>query len=75
VSIQTSSEFVPSTLPGLARVAVIAQYLRHVGVLALVEERVRFARRRFGSYDVVDFVAVLLGYARPVANAPVARIL
>ena len=28
-----------------------------------IEGRVRFARRRFGHYEVVDFVAVLLGYA------------
>jgi len=42
---------------------VIAQYLRHVGVLATIEERVRFARRRFGHYELIDFVVVLLGYA------------
>jgi hypothetical protein len=33
------------------------------GVFTLIEERVRFARRRFGHYDLIDFVAVLLGYA------------
>src|SRR5262245_37518649 len=43
--------------------AVNAHYLRHLGVLATIEARVRFARRRFGHYDVIDFVAVLLGYA------------
>jgi hypothetical protein len=32
-------------------------------VLALIEERVRFARRRFGQYEVIDFAVVLLGYA------------
>ena len=42
---------------------MIAQYLRHVGVLATIEERVRFARRRFGHYELIDFVVVLLGYA------------
>jgi hypothetical protein len=42
---------------------VIAHYLQHVGVLAMIVERVRFARRRFGHYDVIDFVVVLLGYA------------
>jgi len=26
-------------------------------------ERVRFARRRFGRYKVIDFMAVLFGYA------------
>lgn len=31
-------------------------------MLSTIEEQVRFARRRFGHYDVIDFVAVLLGY-------------
>jgi hypothetical protein len=44
-------------------VAVIAHYLRHQGVLSGIEERVRLARRRFGHYDLIDFVLVLLGYA------------
>jgi hypothetical protein len=44
-------------------VALIAGYLGHQGVFTLIEERVRFARRRFGRYDIIDFVAVLLGYA------------
>lgn len=63
VIIQTSSQSIPSTPSWLGEVAVIAQHLRHVGVLTTVGERVRFARRRFGYYDVVDFVVVLLGYA------------
>jgi len=32
------------------------------GILAAIGERARFARRRFGHYDVIDFVAVLFGY-------------
>ena len=28
-----------------------------------VSERVRFARKRFGLYEVIDFLAVLIGYA------------
>jgi hypothetical protein len=32
-------------------------------VLLTIEKRVRFARRRFGHYEVIDFVAVLPGYA------------
>lgn len=63
VSIQTSAEPVPAVPPWFGEVAVIAQYLGHVGLLATIEERVRFARRRFGHYDLVDFVVVLLGYA------------
>jgi hypothetical protein len=44
-------------------VTIIAHYLRRQGVSPLIEERVRFARRRFGHYDLIDFVIVLLGYA------------
>ena len=42
---------------------MIAHYLRHLGVLSAIEERVRFARSRFGHYDLIDFAVVLLGYA------------
>jgi hypothetical protein len=63
VSIHTMATSAPSTPVWFGEVAVIAQHLRHVGVLATIEERVRFARRRFGYYDVIDFVAVLFGYA------------
>jgi hypothetical protein len=63
VIIQTSSEVAPSTPPWFGEMTVIAQYLRHLGVLSAIEERVRFARRRFGHYDLIDFAVVLLGYA------------
>ena len=63
VTIQTSAESVLSPPSWFGEVAVTAHYLRHVGVLATIEERVRFARRRLGHYDVIDFVVVLLGYA------------
>jgi len=63
VSIQTSSQSVPSTPCWFGEVTVIAHFLKHQGVLAAIEEQVRFARRRFGHYDLIDFVAVLLGYA------------
>src|SRR5258708_27447398 len=63
VTIQTSSQSVPATPCWLGEMSLIAHYLRYQGVLALIEERVRFARRRFGRYDVIDFVVVLLGYA------------
>ncbi|HEU5227323.1 MAG TPA: hypothetical protein VFU49_05875, partial [Ktedonobacteraceae bacterium] len=42
---------------------ILAQFLQRQGVLSAIEEQVRFARRRFGQYDVIDFVAVLVGYA------------
>ena len=63
VTIQTSSQSAPATPCWWGEMSLIAHYLRYQGVLALIEERVRFARRRFGHYDLIDFVAVLLGYA------------
>ena len=42
---------------------LIVQHLRKQGVLSKISERVRFARRRFGHYEVIDFLAVLFGYA------------
>src|SRR5215472_1534400 len=41
----------------------MATYLRTHGVLTKISERVRYARRRFGRYDVIDFLVVLFGYA------------
>ncbi len=61
--IQASAEPVPAVPVWFGEVSLIVHYLRRQGVLALVEERVRFARRRFGHYDLIDFVAVLLGNA------------
>jgi hypothetical protein len=63
VTIQTSAESVLSPPSWFGEVAVVAYALQHLGVLATIEERVRFARRRLGHYDLVDFVVVLLGYA------------
>ena len=63
VRIQTSSECVASTPCWLGEVVLIVEHLRKQGVLAAITERVRFARRRFGHYEVIDFLAVLFGYA------------
>src|SRR5256885_5238994 len=63
VSIQTSAHSVPSTPCWFGEVTLIAQHLKRQDLLAAIEEQVRFARRRFGRYEVIDFVAVLFGYA------------
>src|SRR5207247_9522224 len=42
---------------------LLAHHLQRQGVLAASAEHVRFARRRFGRYEVIDFLAVLFGYA------------
>ncbi|HZR38925.1 MAG TPA: hypothetical protein VFB12_02330 [Ktedonobacteraceae bacterium] len=63
VIIQTVERSVPRVPSWFGEVTVIARYLQRLGVLSALEERVRFARRRFGHYDVIDFVVVLLSYA------------
>jgi hypothetical protein len=47
----------------MGEVAAFAQVLTHTGTLKKIQEQVRFARARFGQYDLLDFVVVLIGYA------------
>ncbi len=63
VSIQTSSRSVPVPPPWLGEVALLVHHLRKQGVLDTISAHVRVARRRFGRFEVLDFVAVLFGYA------------
>ncbi len=63
VIIQTSAESVPSTPSWFGEVVLMATHLCKHGVLTKMSEQVRFARRRFGRYDVIDFLVVLFGYA------------
>jgi len=58
-----ASESVPSLPCWFGEVAIVAQVLTTSGVFKNIEEQVRFARARFGTYELVDFVAVLIGYA------------
>src|SRR5215472_14227586 len=61
--IQTSSTSVAAPPSWLGEVVVIVSSLRKHGMLTKISERVRFARRRFGRYEVLDFLAILFGYA------------
>ena len=63
VKIQTTAESNRSTPCWFGEVVLLTTHLRTHGVLTKISEKVRFARRRFGRYDVIDFVAVLFGYA------------
>src|SRR5260370_41816347 len=63
VEIQTSAQSLPSTPSWFGESTLMTHHLQRQGVLAAIEEQVHFARRRFGRYEVIDFVAVLLGYA------------
>ena len=64
VNIQTSARSVPSIPNWFGEITLLAHHLQQQGVLAAIEEQVRFARRRFGRYEVIDFVAVLAGLRR-----------
>ena len=63
VSIRTSSHSVPAMPPWFGEVALLIHHLRQQKVLETIAEQVRFARRRFGHFEMIDFVAVLFGYA------------
>jgi hypothetical protein len=63
VNIQASAHSVPSVPCWFGEITVIIHHLQRQGVLTAIEEQVRFARRRFGRYEVIDFLAVLFGSA------------
>src|SRR5690242_9142104 len=63
ITIQACAQSAPSPPCWFGELTVIVHHLQRQGVLAAIEEQVHFARRRFGHYDVIDFVAVLFGYA------------
>ena len=42
---------------------LIISHLRKHDVLSKISNEVCFARRRFGRYEVIDFLAILFGYA------------
>jgi hypothetical protein len=63
VIIQTSSASVPSTPSWFGEVVLMAAHLRKHGVLTKISEQVRFTRRRGVCYEVIDFLAILFGYA------------
>jgi hypothetical protein len=63
VDIQTTSESNVSIPSWFGEVVLISRYLQKHNVLNKITGQVRFARKRFGRYEVVDFLAVLFGYA------------
>jgi hypothetical protein len=63
VKIQTTAESNPSPPSWFGEVVLLSSSLRKHGMLSKISEQVRFARRRFGRYEVIDFLAVLFGYA------------
>jgi hypothetical protein len=68
LSIQTSPEPVPSLPAWFGEVTIVAHTLTRLGLLETLNEQVRFARKRFGTFEVIDFLVVLIGYA--ISNEP-----
>ena len=63
ITIQIAQESQPSPPSWLGEVVAFAQVFSHEGMLKAIQEQVRLNRARFGHYDLIDFVAVLIGYA------------
>ncbi len=63
VKIPTTSESNFSNPSWFGEVVVISRSLQKHGILSKINEYVRFARKRCGQDEVIDFLAVLFGYA------------
>jgi hypothetical protein len=44
-------------------VVIVADHLAMKGLLEAFAQQVRLVRRRFGDYEPIDFLALLIGYA------------
>jgi len=53
----------PSIPPWFAEVVVLARHFTQQGHLDTISQQLHLARGRAGIFDVIDFVAILLGYA------------
>jgi hypothetical protein len=49
---------------------LLTTHLRKHGILTKISEGVRFARRRFGHYEMIDFLAVLAGLCQKLRTHP-----
>jgi hypothetical protein len=63
VNIQTEASPISSVPAWFGEVALLAHTLTRLGLLSEISDRVRFTRKRFGTFEVIDFVVMLMGYA------------
>lgn len=63
VDLQSCPQEVPSVPAWFPEVVLLAHHFAQRGLLEAITTEVRLARGRTGHYDVIDFVAILLGYA------------
>lgn len=63
IEVQTISENRPSVPAWFAEVVIIAGHITTKGLLQAFTQQVRLVRGRFGTYEPIDFLALLIGYA------------
>src|SRR6266542_3134344 len=63
VDMQSCPQEVPSVPAWFPEVIILARQFAPCGFLEAISNQVQLARGRAGTYDVIDFVAILLGYA------------
>lgn len=63
IEVDTSPVDRPSVPPWFAEVVIIVQYLTTKGLLDAFAHQVRLVRGRCGTYEPIDFLALLVGYA------------
>jgi hypothetical protein len=63
VDMQTCPQDVPSVPAWFAELVILARHFSQRGLFDAISTHVQLARGRAGTYEVIDFVAVLLGYA------------
>jgi len=63
IEVQTTSENRFSVPAWFAEVVIIARYLEKKGRISAFAHQVRLVRGRFGTYEPIDFLALLIGYA------------
>src|SRR3989440_4573239 len=63
IEVQTISENRPSVPAWFAEVVIIAGHITTKGLLQAFTQQVRLVRGRFGNYEPIDFLALLIGYA------------
>ena len=63
IEVQTSLVDRYSVPPWFAEVVILTQHLATKKLLEAIAQQVRLVRGRFGSYESIDFLALLFGYA------------
>src|SRR5260370_16770059 len=63
VSIQTEASPIPSVPAWFGEGALVAHALARQGILSKIAHEVRFAPKRFGTFEVIDFGIGLMGCA------------